>query len=83
MAVNAREDIAYKGLFNFKVAGVEAIWLFVQTIEGKIVVCCCYRPPNRADIWDEFEFTSPGEIETMDTQTRSTMISTHAMDINV
>ena len=48
VAVYVRENIAYKRLFNFEVAGVEAIWLSIHTIEGKILVCCCYRPPNRA-----------------------------------
>ena len=54
VAVYVRENIAYKRLFNFEVAGVEAVWLSIQTIEGKISVCC-YRPPNRADFRDEFD----------------------------
>ena len=49
VAVYVREKIAYKRLFNFEVAGVEAIWISIHTIEGNILVCCCYRPPNQAD----------------------------------
>ena len=55
MAVYVRENIVYRRLFSLDVAGVEAIWLSIQTIEGKILVCCCYRPPNRADFWGEFD----------------------------
>ena len=55
VAAYVSDNIAYKGLFNFEVAAVEATWLTIQTIEGKILVCCCYRPPNPADFWDEFE----------------------------
>ena len=36
-------------------AGAEGIWLSIQTIEGKIVVCYCYIPPNQAEFWDEFD----------------------------
>ena len=24
-------------------------------IEGKFLICCCYRPPDRNDFWDEFQ----------------------------
>ena len=34
VAVYVTENIAYKRLYTFEVAGVEAIWLSIQTIEG-------------------------------------------------
>ena len=50
-----RDNIAYKSHNEFESALVEALWVSVLTIQGKVLLCCCHRPPNRTDFWDEFD----------------------------
>ena len=44
-----RDNIAYKRHYEFESAVAEALWVSVLTIQGKVLLCCCYRPPNRTD----------------------------------
>ena len=55
VAMYIRDNIAYKRHYEFESAVVEALWVSVQTIQGKVLLCCCYRPPNRTDFWDDFD----------------------------
>ena len=34
---------------------VEAMWISVNSIHGKILVCCCYRPPDQKEFWNNFQ----------------------------
>ena len=55
VAIYIKDNIAYKRLYDYEVDGIEAIWVSVQTSEGKILICNCYRPPDRNDFWDSFD----------------------------
>ena len=48
VAVFVRESILYKRKAEYESADVEAIWLDINTIQGKLLLCCCYRPPTKA-----------------------------------
>ena len=50
-----RDNIAYKRHYALESATVEALWVSVQTVQGKVLLCSCYRPPNRTDFWDDFD----------------------------
>jgi hypothetical protein len=51
VAIYIRNNVAYKRLHEFEVAGLEAIWVSINTIEGKILLCSCYRPPDKNEFW--------------------------------
>lgn len=55
VAIYVRENIAYKRLYEFEHPGIEAIWICVHTVQGKILVCSCYRPPNNGEFWQIFD----------------------------
>ena len=57
VAVYIRDNIAYKRLYEFDSPSLEALWLSINTIEGKVLFCCCYRPPDRNDFWMDFDNT--------------------------
>ena len=49
VAVYVKENIKYQRIVAFERPGLEAIWLQINTIEGKILVGCIYRPPDKVD----------------------------------
>ena len=53
VAIYVKECISYKQLAKYENQSLEAIWLQVNTIEGKVLICCCYRPPQDNTFWDE------------------------------
>ena len=55
VAMYIKNNIAFKRMYEYEVDGVEAIWVSVLTTEGKILICNCYRPPDRNDFWDSFD----------------------------
>ena len=55
VAIYVKSNIVFKRHFEFESSLIEAIWISVQTLQGKIMICCCYRPPNKTDFWDEFD----------------------------
>ena len=48
VAIYVKENLAYKRMFNYERVDMEAIWIQLNTIEGKILVCSAYRPPDKA-----------------------------------
>ena len=54
VAIYIKDSIAYKRLYEYEVDGIEAIWVSVQTSEGKILICNVYRPPDNNEFWDTF-----------------------------
>ena len=54
MAVFIRDSIAYKWIYKYEKPDLEAIWVQINSIEGKVLICCCYRPPNKVYFWPEF-----------------------------
>jgi len=55
VAIYIRESIAYKRKLCFDSAFLENLWIELSTVEGKLLVCCAYRPPNNAEFWEYFE----------------------------
>ena len=52
---NVKSNIVFKRHFEFESPSIEGIWISVQTLQAKIMTCCCHRPPNKTDFWDEFD----------------------------
>jgi hypothetical protein len=55
VAIYVKENILYKRMLKYEKPNLEALWLQVNTIEGKVLICCCYRPPNDSTFWDEIQ----------------------------
>jgi len=51
VAIYIKENISFKRLHEFEVQGLEAIFVSINSIEGKLLVCCCYRPPDKNEFW--------------------------------
>ena len=51
VAVYVRECIAFQRRVEFETDTVEQIWLQINTKEGKLMICNCYRPPNYGNFW--------------------------------
>ena len=47
VAIFVRNNIMYKRKIQYESGNVEAIWLDVNTTQGKLLLCCCYRPPTK------------------------------------
>ena len=54
IAMYVKENIIFTRIYKYEKPNLEAMWVSLNTIQGKILVCCCYRPPDRRDFWDEF-----------------------------
>ena len=54
VAIYVRDCIPFKRRFDFECNGIEAVWLQVNTLEGKILICSAYRPPTQYEFWDNF-----------------------------
>jgi len=56
VAIYIKENIAYKRLAQYESKNMESLWVQINTIQGKVLICCCYRPPDKkADFWNTFE----------------------------
>jgi len=55
VAIYIRNNIPFKRVHEFEVPDLEAIWVSINTVEGKILVCCCYRPPDYNDFWSSLD----------------------------
>ena len=55
VAVYVKESLIYKRIYELESIDVEAIWLQLNTIQGKILICCCYRPPTDIAFWENFD----------------------------
>ena len=54
VAIYIKDIITYKRIFKYETPDLEALWIEINTIEGKILICCCYRPPDNAEFWNSF-----------------------------
>ena len=45
-----KENISYKRFFKCEKAMLEAMWVKMDIIQGKTLVCCCYRPPDNKHV---------------------------------
>ena len=48
VAIYIKNTICFKRLYQIETDDLEAIWVQLNTIEGKIALCCTYRPPDKA-----------------------------------
>ena len=55
VAMFIRDSIGYKRVYKYEKPDIEAIWVQINTIEGKVLVCSCYRPPDKGSFWNDFE----------------------------
>jgi len=55
IAIFIRENIAYKRKVCFDSNFIENLWIEITTVEGKLLMCCTYRPPNFLDFWSNFD----------------------------
>ena len=49
-----KQNIFYKRLFKYENDKIEAIWVQLNTIEGQVLLCCCYRLPTNSEFWQCF-----------------------------
>jgi hypothetical protein len=54
VAIYIKDSISYKRIYKYETPALEALWIQINTIEGKILLCCCYRPPDKIEFWDKF-----------------------------
>ena len=47
VALYVRESIQWKRKLMYETNNTEAIWIELNTIQGKLLICCCYRPPTK------------------------------------
>ena len=57
IAIFVKEHIQYKRIFKYDNPDLESMWISIKTLQGNILVCCCYRPPDKSDFWEEFSDT--------------------------
>lgn len=67
IAIFIKENISFKILYKLEKPNLEAMWISLNTIEGKVIICCCYRPPDISDFWVDFQ-NCLDEIKTNDVQ---------------
>ena len=53
VAVFVKNTIYYKRVFKYEKPNIEAIWLQINSLEGKVLICACYRPPHNNDFWTD------------------------------
>ena len=49
VAIFVKDNVLYKKKIILERDNIEAIWIEINTIDGKILFCCVYRPPNSID----------------------------------
>ena len=54
IAVFIRDSLFYKRIYRYEQPDLEAIWLQINSIEGKFIICTCYRPPDSNNFWTDF-----------------------------
>ena len=54
LAVFIRSTISFKRKFNLDCNDIENLWLEINTLDGKVLICTVYRPPNNCDFWKLF-----------------------------
>ena len=47
VAVYVKECLSFVRKSQYESNLVEAIWLDIKTLQGKLLICCCYRPPAK------------------------------------
>ena len=54
--LDIKDSISFKRLTDYEYDNdLELIWIELNTVEGKILVCTFYRAPWQSDFWDKME----------------------------
>jgi len=56
VAIFVKENIVYKRLIQYEKDALEALWVQINSVEGKCLIGCVYRPPDRVDRLSSTEF---------------------------
>ena len=48
-------SVSYKTIFKYEKNNLDAVWVQVNTIEGRFLICGCYRPPDCRTFWDDMD----------------------------
>lgn len=55
LAIYIKENIGFKRLAQFESDLIEVMWLQLNTVQGKLLLCTAYRPPKYSEFWEPFE----------------------------
>ena len=55
LAIYVKENIVFKRLYDVECNNIEVMWLQLNTIQGKVMLCNSYRPPDSYEFWDHFD----------------------------
>ena len=55
VAIYVKQSIAFKRLCEVECKNIEVIWLQLNTVQGKVLLCNVYRPPQNTEFWEHFE----------------------------
>jgi hypothetical protein len=55
VAIYVKENICYKRIYLYEKPSLEALWIQINTVQGKVLICSCYRPPDNNNFWNDFE----------------------------
>ena len=53
VALYIKNSIPFKRLFQFETQDLEALWVQINTLGGKIIICSCYRAPDNNTFWSD------------------------------
>ena len=63
IAMYIKENISYKRVYNYEKPNLEAMWVSINSIQGKILICCCYQQPDKREFREELvDYTLNGVI---------------------
>lgn len=54
LAIFIRDNIAFKRKANLDSRLIENMWLEINTVDGKLLLCNVYRPPSDLSFWEHF-----------------------------
>ena len=54
IAMYIKENMSYKCMHNYEKFNIEAMWVSIISVQSKILICCCYQPPDKREFGDEF-----------------------------
>ena len=54
VAIYVKENLIYKRQHQYERNDIEAVWIQINSSQGKFLICCAYRPPTDTEFWDRF-----------------------------
>ena len=52
LAIYVKDNILFKHKVNFSSNNIENLWIEISTVQGKLFICNCYRPPSNDVFWE-------------------------------